>query len=165
MRAVRRGLLVATLLLAACATSRDAAFADLQALDAQLLASSSATLTLERWCADRELPADPKIVAVRVQGAEKVPSREQLQRLGVSSASELRYRHVELRCGAHVLSEADNWYVPACLTPEMNALLDTTDTPFGKTVRPLQPYRKTLEAKLLWSGHTAIPRDVRRTIQ
>ena len=58
------------------------------------------------------------------------------------------------------MSEADNWYVPARLTPEMNAFLDTTDTPFGKAVRPLQPYRKTLEAKLLWSGHTAIPRDV-----
>lgn len=156
----RRALLVAALLLASCATSRSASFAELQTLNAQLLASTSATQTLERWCADHAMADDPKIVAVRINGVDKAPSPEQLQRLGVASASELRYRHVELRCGTHVMSEADNWYVPARLTPEMNALLDTTDTPFGKAVRPLQPYRETLETKMLWTGRSAIPRDV-----
>ena len=53
-------------------------------------------------------------------------------------------------CGEHVLSEADNWYVPARLTPEMNRLLETTDTPFGRAVQPLQPYRQTFGAELLW---------------
>ena len=31
-------------------------------------------------------------------------------------------------CGDQVFSEADNWYVPARLTAEMNHALDTTDT-------------------------------------
>ena len=160
MMRMRRAFVVAALLLAACATSHSASFDELQTLNAQLLASTSATQTLERWCADHQLAADPKIVAVRINGIDKAPSREQLQRLGVASASELRYRHVELRCGTHVMSEADNWYVPARLTAEMNALLDTTDTPFGKAVRPLQPHRKTLETKVLWSGRGAVPREV-----
>src|SRR5947209_6431546 len=58
----------------------------------------------------------------------------------------IRYRHVRLMCGTHLLSEADNWYRPSQLTPQMNAALDTTDTPFGTAVRPLGFHRKTLGA-------------------
>lgn len=135
--------------------SRVEILALLQSLNAGILAGSSATRTLEEWCGDHRMAADPKIVAVRVAGADKEPSAEQLQRLGVRDASELRYRRVELRCGVHVLSEADNWYVPARLTPEMNALLETTDTPFGKAVQPLRPYRRTIDVTVLW---TPLPR-------
>jgi hypothetical protein len=49
-----------------------------------------------------------------------------------------------------VLSEADNWYVPSRLTPEMNRLLDTTDAPFGRVVQALQFQRHTLSSILLW---------------
>jgi len=49
-----------------------------------------------------------------------------------------------------VLSEADNWYVPSRLTPEMNHVLETTDTPFGKAVAALHFRRHTLSADLLW---------------
>jgi len=49
-----------------------------------------------------------------------------------------------------MLSEADNWYVPGRLTPEMNRLLDTTDMPFGKVVQALHFQRHILSAKLLW---------------
>jgi hypothetical protein len=45
-----------------------------------------------------------------------------------------------------VLSEADNWYVPARLTPQMNALLDTSDTPFGAAVKALNFHRATMDA-------------------
>lgn len=123
----------------------------LQTLNGELLASSSATRTLETWCGEHHMAAAPSIVATHVAGAAKEPSPEQLQRLGVRDASAVRYRHVELRCGAHVLSEADNWYVPARLTPEMNALLNETETPFGKVVRPLQPYRRTIGVTMLWA--------------
>jgi len=58
---------------------------------------------------------------------------------------------VRLRCGDLVLSEADNWYVPARLTPAMNAALDTSDIAFGRAVQPLHFKRQTLSAKLLWS--------------
>ena len=50
-----------------------------------------------------------------------------------------------------MLSIADNWYVPARLTPEMNQLLESGETPFGKVVRPLHPHRETLGVTLLWS--------------
>jgi hypothetical protein len=127
----------------------------LQTLNGELLAATSATRTLEAWCGDHHMADEPKIVAIRVTGVRKEPSAEQLQRLAVHDASEVRYRRVELRCGAHVLSEADNWYVPSRLTPEMNALLETTDTPFGKVVLPLGPYRRTVAVTPLW---TPLPR-------
>ncbi|MES2118089.1 MAG: hypothetical protein V4578_23180, partial [Pseudomonadota bacterium] len=58
---------------------------------------------------------------------------------------------VQLYCGDHLLSEADNWYVPDRLSAAMNRLLDKTDTPFGKAVLPLAPYRLTFATKMLWS--------------
>jgi chorismate-pyruvate lyase len=84
-------------------------------------------------------------------GSPKAPTSDQLTRLQVKDATEVRYRHVELRCGTHVLSDADNWYVPARLTPEMNRLLETTDTPFGRAVQELRPYRRTFAVTILWS--------------
>jgi chorismate-pyruvate lyase len=131
--------------------SRVEVLALLQTINGEILASSSATRSLEEWCGEHHMADDPKIVARRVTGVDKAPSAEQLQRLGVKDASEVRYRRVELRCGAHLLSEADNWYVPARLTAEMNALLDTTDTPFGKAVLSLHPYRQTIAVTQLWS--------------
>lgn len=127
----------------------------LQTLNGEILASSSATRELEEWCAEHRMAGVPKIVATKVPGLRKEPSAEQLQRLGVSDAGAVQYRRVELRCGTYVLSEADNWYVPERLTPEMNALLATTDTPFGRVVAPLAPYRRTIAVTMLW---TPLPR-------
>ncbi len=127
----------------------------LQSLNGEILAASSATRTLEAWCGQHQMAEDPKIVARRVSGVRREPTAEQLQRLGVHDASEVQYRRVELRCGVHLLSEADNWYVPARLTPEMNALLTTTEIPFGKVVQAFQPYRRTIAVTMLW---TPLPR-------
>ena len=84
-----------------------------------------------------------------MRDAAKSPSEEQRQRLRVAPADEVRYRRVRLLCGTVVLSEADNWYVPSRLTPEMNQLLDTTDTPFGRAVQPLHFQRHTISSELL----------------
>jgi hypothetical protein len=123
----------------------------IQTLNGALLASRSATLTLEKWCADHKLAAEPKILARLVRGVEKPASAETRQRLQVSAEEPVKHRHVELTCGDHVLSEADNWYVPSRLTPEMNQLLETTDTPFGKAVQALGFHRQTFSADILWS--------------
>jgi len=80
----------------------------------------------------------------------KPAAPEQRRELDVTPTEPVRYRRVRLKCGSVVLSEADNWYVPSRLTPEMNSLLDTTDTPFGKAVLPLHFQRRTLSAKVLW---------------
>jgi hypothetical protein len=122
-----------------------------QTLNAEILASPSATATLERWCRDYRLAADPRIVAARAPGPARPPAQDQRRRLQVTEHDEVKHRRVRLRCGELVLSEADNWYVPARLTPEMNRLLDTTDTPFGRAVLPLEPYRQTFDAVVLWS--------------
>jgi chorismate-pyruvate lyase len=123
----------------------------LQTLNAELLSHDSATVTLERWCAVHQLATPARIVASRVAGADKTPSPEQRQELAVSATDVVRYRRVRLRCGALVLSEADNWYVPSRLSPAMNELLDTTDTPFGRVVQALHFQRHTLSSTLLWS--------------
>ena len=126
------------------------ALALLESLNADLLAHDSATLTIERWCADHRLADPARIVAERVSGTDKPASAEVREALNVKPDEPLGYRRVRLKCGDHVLSEADNWYVPARLTPAMNHVLETTDTPFGKAVAALHFRRHTLSADLLW---------------
>src|SRR3981081_987304 len=103
--------------------ARVEALAVLQTLNADLLSHDSATLTLERWCDVHRLASPPRIVALRVPDIDKSPTPEQRRELGISPTASVRYRRVKLMCGAVVLSEADNWYVPGRLTPEMNRLL------------------------------------------
>jgi chorismate-pyruvate lyase len=122
----------------------------LQTLNADLLSHDSATATLERWCSVHQLASPARITAERARGAEKPVTELQRQQLRLTPTDEVRYRRVRLRCGAVVLSEADNWYVPARLTPEMNKLLDTTDTPFGRAVQSLHFQRHTLSSEVLW---------------
>lgn len=116
-------------------------------LRSRILAAHSATFALESWCADYKLAGDPHLVAERVAGADKPLTAAQRARLAIGPDEPVRYRRVRLACGDRVLSEADNWYVPARLTPEMNATLDTTRTPFGRVVRPLAPVRNTVEVR------------------
>jgi chorismate-pyruvate lyase len=162
-RAAAVGFLASTLtlLLAGCAfvptalsgdhLARVEALALLQTLNANLLSHDSATLTLERWCADHHLANPPRIVAQRVTDMAKPIPDDLRTRLAVAADEPIRYRHVRLVCGKRVLSEADNWYVPSRLSAEMNRQLDTTDEPFGKVVQPLGFQRRTLSAELLWS--------------
>ena len=72
--------------------------------------------------------------------------------LKVAAGEPVRYRRVRLSCGAQVLSDADNWYVPARLSAEMNATLDGTETPFGTVVKPLNFQRRTLKTGALHDG-------------
>lgn len=148
--------------------ARVEALALVQTLNADLLSHDSATLTLDRWCADHGLAqAGAKIVAERLRGVDKPATAEIRAALRVDAATPVAYRSVRLRCGGHVLSEADNWYVPARLTPAMNQALETSDIAFGRAVQALHFTRHTLSAALLWSplpvgwetsGMAAMPR-------
>jgi len=127
--------------------------ADLRALDADLLGSDSATLVLDRWC-DRLHLADPaKVVADRVTGADKPAPAEVRAALKADAQTAIAYRRVRLRCGSSILSEADNWYVPARLKPEMNRTLETSDAAFGRVVAPLGFHRRTLAHIRLRTSH------------
>jgi hypothetical protein len=130
--------------------SRVEALAVLETLNSELLSNTSATLTLEHWCDIHHLASPPRIKAVRVADVDKQVSPEQRKELHVTPTEPVRYRRVRLECGSMVLSEADNWYVPSRLTPEMNKLLDTTDTPFGRAVQALHFQRRTLSTEVLW---------------
>jgi hypothetical protein len=138
----RPGLLSSCLLLCASAGASDTpapqaanapqtfvarveALALLETLTVQLLSTNSATLTLEHWCDLHRLATTPRIVAERHADVDKPASAQQRLELGVT-------------------------YVPSRLTPEMNRLLDTTETPFGKVVQPLHFQRHTLSSQLLW---------------
>jgi len=156
-----RGIaMLAAMLLAGCATApaqraddrpaRMGLLALLQTLNADLLSHDSATLTLERWCADHRLAQTPRVVVQRVRDADKAIPADLQARLAIDAGAP-RYRHVRLMCGERVLSEADNWYVPGVLTAQMNEQLDTSDEPFGKIVKALGFQRRTLSAELLWS--------------
>lgn len=131
--------------------SRTQALAELQTLNAELLSHPSATLTLEQWCGAHHLAPEARIVAHRVHGADKPLPEGARALLGIGPDEPVRYRRVALSCGDVVLSDADNWYVPARLTDAMNQQLDHSDVPFGKVVQALHFRRQTLSADLLWS--------------
>jgi hypothetical protein len=131
--------------------TRVEALALLEGLNADLLASRSATLTLETWCRRHRLADPPTVVARLDRSVDKPASPEQRQRLQVGPDQLVRFRRVRLFCGDKLLSEADNWYVPSRLTADMNRLLETTDTPFGKAVLGLGPTRQTFAVRKLWS--------------
>jgi chorismate-pyruvate lyase len=122
----------------------------LETLNASLLASHSATTTLDEWCADHKLASNPTVRAKLVTGMDKPVSNEQRQRLQIGLTEPVKYRRVELACGEHILSEADNWYVPSRLSPEIIKVLETTDTPFGRAVLGLKPIRETFAVEILW---------------
>ncbi len=118
-------------------------------LEAALAASHSATQLLTEKCAALKLASPPVIQAVRENdvGLKAAPDIRKL--LAVTADARIGYRRVKLTCGAHVLSEADNWYVPGRLTAAMNQTLEATKIPFGTVVRPLNFQRKTLKMEAL----------------
>ncbi len=132
-------------------TARLETLALIETLNADLLSHDSATATLERWCAAHRL-ADPAVIsAQRLRDVDKPAPPEIRSLLHVGLYAPIRYRRVRLACGGDVLSEADNWYLPALLTSAMNRALDETETPFGRAVQALGFQRHTVSSRLLWS--------------
>jgi hypothetical protein len=127
------------------------ALALVEQLNAELLASSSATRTLESWCAEHRMAIPARIVATVSRSPQRSASPSDRALLEIHSGETLRYRHVALACGTHILSEADNWYVTSRLTLAMNRVLETTSTPFGLAIAALKPSRQTLSVEQLWS--------------
>ncbi len=121
-------------------------------LNARLLAGPTATAVLAAWCGEHGMADPARIHAELVPGAAAEASAETRARLGVAADEPLGYRRVRLMCGSHVMSEAENWFVPARLTPEMRRELAETDTPFGAVIAPLGPKRTNLEATPLWQA-------------
>jgi chorismate-pyruvate lyase len=128
----------------------DAAQSRIGQLQQQLMTHPSATLVLAQWCATYHLAPANQILAKRVAATPALLPEGVRLRLRLQPGEAAGFRRVQLLCGDHVLSDADNWYVPSRLTPEMNQLLDQTDTPFGMAVRSLHFKRRTLSSAILW---------------
>lgn len=118
-------------------------------LEAQLTAAPSATQFLTEKCASLKLASPAVIHAERDKDMALQAGPDIRQLLDAGPDTRLGYRRVKLTCGSHVLSEADNWYVPDRLTPDMNHALETTDVPFGTVVKPLNFHRKTIRMEAL----------------
>jgi hypothetical protein len=141
-------LLILGLTTGAPARDRDA----IQRLLTEILASPSATQALTAHCARLGLARPPVIRAVRDRSVDHKADGNIRRLLHVKTDEPVRYRRVRLSCGDEVLSDADNWYVPARLTAEMNNVLDHTDTSFGTVVKPLGFRRRTLGTEDLHDG-------------
>lgn len=111
----------------------------LDAFESELLAGGIATLVLERRAGGR--------VHAEVDRALYVaPDAQQRQALGVDRET-VSYRSVRLMHGDTILSEAEIWFVPSRLDPEMATALAETDQPFGSVIRALAPTRLTLSVE------------------
>jgi hypothetical protein len=134
-------------ILAAGLMAASLAGAPVDRLNATLLASDSATAVLQAICdrrggdriearaaANRPEPAPPAWVRAALRPGPREP---------------VQHRKVELACGGQVLSRADNWYLPARLTPGMNRTLTTSRTPFGVAVAAMGFHRRTLKVERL----------------
>ena len=128
----------------------------LDQLKSDLLGKESATQVLTRWCGDLHFASPAIIRAEKISGAGALPDERVRALLQAHAKDVVRHRRVRLMCGTHLMSEADNWYLPARLTDAMNRTLDTTDTSFGTVVRPLDFHRDTLEAKPSPNPRTAL---------
>jgi chorismate-pyruvate lyase len=140
-------LLGVCLLAVSACTQTPGAFT-VERLRTDLLAGASATQVLTQYCSNLKLASPPVIRAVRDRVMKPAPPEVRaLLKAGADEA--IGYRRVHLKCGDHVMSDADNWYLPSRLTPDMNKMLNETDTPFGTVVRPLGFHRVTLEASMV----------------
>jgi chorismate-pyruvate lyase len=132
------------------AAARDTAKARIEQLQQQLMSQPSATLVLAQWCIAHHIAQAPQILARRVLSPPRPLPERVLLTLRLKSHETVGYRRVQLLCGEHILSDAENWYVPDRLTRAMNQRLDETDTPFGLAVRSLHFKRRTLSSEILW---------------
>jgi hypothetical protein len=116
----------------------------LDEFEAALRRHDSATLALEEWCAARGIADPARIEAHTVGPSSNDRPRSIRRKLDLDPGETFAMRNVRLNCGQSVLSVAWNWYVPSRLTPEMNAALHDSKTPFGKVVAPLRFRRRPL---------------------
>jgi len=148
--------------LGSVASAAGTPYATLKSLDAELRAADSATAVLQSLCARNHLADPPRIRAEQDRIASAAITTRQRRRLAIGPDEPVVYRRVKLLCGDHLLSQAENWYVPSRLTPDMNAALTTTDMPFGTAIRPLAPSRRHLSTQWLWRGRGVAPAQLLR---
>jgi hypothetical protein len=116
----------------------------MQALSERILRANSSSEELERWCSERNI-GDGRIVALCARhtapGALDHASLEALYPRNLRGPT--RFRRVRLVTADIVAVEALNWYFPDNLTTEICETLETTNIPFGRAIKALNPKRRT----------------------
>jgi uncharacterized protein YjiS (DUF1127 family) len=112
-------------------------------LSDHLLHASTATEALHAWCAAHGLSAGPITAVKQDPDRRRYADDDVLDELRPARHERIAYRCVRLVRGLVVLSEADNWFIPERLPPEVRRALETTDMPFGAAVARLRPSRRT----------------------
>lgn len=131
----------------------------LDRFDTMLRASDSATATLALWIGIPTGQGHRGLHARLRPGPDVVPPADVLDRLEVPGPQDIAYRRVWLIYRGRILSDAENWFVPARLTGAMRMMLAEDEIPFGAVVSPLLPTRETLSAERLWRPGGARPRE------
>jgi hypothetical protein len=119
-------------------------------LRAQLSHAPSATAVLDRWCASHLLAPPGAVIADKIAEGVRPGSPALRHVLRVGPGEPLRFRHVRLRCGNHILSQALLWYVPGRLPDAINRRLEETDIAFGRAVAPLAFRRRAVASRGPW---------------
>lgn len=114
--------------------------------------AASATQVLQTWCEEFGIGDGPVVAhcidRLAALGEGESGLAEEWLR---ASKGEIAYRRVRLMRGGVCLSDAENWFLPARLTPPMIADLGKTDIPFGVVVSALRPTRQTILSRILIS--------------
>jgi hypothetical protein len=112
-------------------------------LSDHLLHASTATEALHAWCTAHGLSAGPITAVMQDPDRRRHADDDVLDELRPERHERIAYRCVRLVRGLVVLSEADNWFVPERLPPEVRSALAATDMPFGAAIARLRPSRRT----------------------
>jgi uncharacterized protein YjiS (DUF1127 family) len=112
-------------------------------LSDHLLHAPTATEALHAWCAARRLSAGPIIAVKQDPDRRRHADDDVLDELRPERHERIAYRCVRLVRGRVVLSEADNWFIPERLPPDVRSALEATDMPFGAAIARLRPSRRT----------------------
>jgi hypothetical protein len=103
---------------------------------------ATATQALQHWCETR-LQGPPASIEARLLISGVAPPSA-APALAAGTHETLRHRRVQLTWNGIILSDADNWYLPARLPPLMRAAVHSGGVPFGALIRPLLPRRIAL---------------------
>jgi len=120
----------------------------IQELSTCLINGSTATGTLQAWCEEHHLSKGPISIICRHHAPASRIDDDILDQLEARPREPIWYRRVQLVRGSLPLSEAENWFVPQRLPPEIAEVLATTDVPFGQAIAPLKPFRRTLSVRV-----------------
>lgn len=129
----------------------------IQELNTRLIKGPTATGTLQAWCEEHHLSEGPISILCLHHGLASRIDDSIFDKLEARPGETIWYRRVQLVRGSLFLSEAENWFVPQRLPPEIADILSTTDIPFGQAIAPLKPFRRTLSVCVpaLVSGSSA----------